>query len=705
MTFIARLRSQPRRRLVAAAATVVVLVGVATTVALLPASAPGVAEPTGSVPTTPTATLDPEPAALPTADVAASFESWAPASVEDTASTFTAEAGDAKDGGIALRVESSNPAENQTRRSLGQVVAVTPATAYTFTAAIKSTSGSAAAPNVAVIMGADGQDRYDFTEVGTAWTTQTWTYKTAVDETELPIRLTSSGPTAGAAIDDFIMTQKGATDNLLVNSSFETFAAASPQITNASLLLETGEATLGVSWRISSAAWSLSDDTGALIDQGIVDLQSGLGLVPLVGAGPGYYSIDIVNTNNADEHLQTTFAILDPVEANKPAIDARFGVGVHLSPAYVNSGLVAAGIGISTVRTDAEWKDVESAPGQYNFPEVRDAMLQDYADAGVEFLPISNYANKLYDGGVTPSSAAGIEAYAAFTDAVVSHYDSPAVEIYNEFNQTRMNKGACGLTPECYLPLLKAASEVVKSNHPETKIVGPAIARHDDAWLAGLYKAGGLEYLDAITFHPYDYTMDSGPEFIEASLQLAVDRIKENNNGQAKPIWITELGWSTAGFSEQDQADNLVRAETIALANGVEKFFWYDLVNDTANPADHEGNFGLVRQTTPTVPAFAPKPSAVAQAVLIRGIAGKPYVSTDVTENPAVHSYQFGSYSDATRVAWATTPTSVTYTTATKIARTDQFGASTVLLPKDGRVTIQLDGHPIYLNGDIKDLN
>ena len=39
-----------------------------------------------------------------------------------------------------------------------------------------------------------------------------------------------------------------------------------------------------------------------------------------------------------------------------------------------------------------------------------------------------------------------------------------------------------------------------------------------------------------------------------------------------------------------------MRAETIALSNNVEKYFWYDLVNDQTDPAQHEGNFGLVKQ-------------------------------------------------------------------------------------------------------------
>lgn len=705
MNILTRLRSQPRWLLITAGAVVVVLVAGVTTVALLPtSSSPNDVSATSTPRATPTATPVPEAVALPTADVAASFDGWTQGAEEDTDSSFTAEAGDPLDGSIALRIESTNPAENPTRRTLNQVVEVAPSTEYTFSASVKSTADTKTPPSVAVIMGAAGQGRFDFAKATATWAEQTWKYTTAADETTLPVSLLTVGPTTGTRIDGLVMTAKGSPDNLLVNASFETFEAANPQITNASLLLATGEATVGVSWRIPGASWTLTDDTGATVDQGTLDLQPGLGVVSLQDVEAGYYSIDIVNNENLDDHLQTSLAILAPLAENAPAADERFGAGIHLTPPYLNSGQVAADIGISSVRTDGKWNGVEKSVGVYNFPALPDAMLQDYTDAGVGYLPISNYGNSLYDSGFTPSSPTALAAYGAFTNELVSHYNSPAVEIYNEFNHPPMNKGKCGITPDCYIPLLQSASAAVKANHPDTKIIGPAIARNDDAWLTGLYQAGGLQYLDAISFHPYDYTVESGPEFLEASVQQAEARIKEYNNGETKPIWITELGWSTAGFSEQDQADNLVRAQAIAFANNVERFYWYDLVNDETDLAHHEGNFGLVRQVTSTVPAFAPKPSGVAQAVLIRKISGKAFTARDTLADTSVYSYAFGAAKSTTRVAWATTPVTVTYAAAGDVTSTDQFGAITTLKPVDGLITVELDGHPIYLDGVLEDL-
>jgi hypothetical protein len=377
---------------------------------------------------------------------------------------------------------------------------------------------------------------------------------------------------------------------------------------------------------------------------------------------------------------------------------------MHLSPPFLNSGRVAGEIGFSHMRTDARWRTTEVAPGKYVFPELEDSMIQDYANHGVEMLPLSVYNNKLYDKNKTPSTPEGLAAYAAYTNAVVSHYGSASVEVYNEFNNPPMNTGACGPTATCYLPMLKATAERVKADHPETLIVGPSIARTDDVFLTELYQAGGLDYLDAVSWHPYDYGPGIGPEFLEASLQNQVAKMKEYNNGVAKPIWITELGWSTAGYTEQEQADNLVRAQAISLANGVERFYWYDLVNDETDPTHHEGNFGLVRQVTEEVPLFAPKPSAVAQAVMIRHIAGKPYTAKDELADASVYSYVFGTGTDATRIAWATEAKTLSYAAEDDITVIDQFGAESTLKPVDGRVTIEVGGQPLYIDGDVADL-
>lgn len=696
-----REKPKPRRRLIAVAVVVLAALGGVAVFALnsgFPTGTP-TAAPDATI--APTATAKPVTGQLDTAYVGAKFRGWQRGDRKDT-TTFNAEAGNPKDGRLALRITSPASSTSAVPPSLNQQVPVTPKTEYTFGAWIRGSAPAVTPAGVAAVMGTTASSRFDFAPAGATWTHQTWAYKTSADQTVLPLSLVSTGPDTDVSVDMLTMTAAGSTDNLLANSSFEKFTAPT-QITNSSLILTTGQATIGVSWKIPAATWTVADVSGKTVDHGKVALGPGLGVVSLKSLSPGYYSIALANPKDAADKLHTSLAILDPLKANQTATDARFGVGIHFTPAYVGSGATTAQLGISTVRTDAKWNKAEIKPGQYDFPVKESVMVQDYTDAGLTFLPISDYGNKLYDEGRTPSTPAGINAYGAYTQALVEHYKSPAVEVYNEFNNPPLNTSACGTTAACYLPLLKAGAAAVKATHPDTLIVGPATAHQDDPWLSALYAAGGLDYLDAITFHPYDYNRAKGPEFIEASLKQAVNRIKEHNNGHSKPIWITELGWTTASYNEKEQADNLVRAETISLANDVEKFFWYDLVNDHEGATHHEGNFGLLRQVSDRVPAFAPKPSGVAQAVLIRKVSGKTFSSRDALGNSSTYSYAFGTGSTTTRIAWATTPKTVTYAATADVTLTDQYGLSRILKPVNGRITVKLSGHPIYLDGALTD--
>lgn len=698
-------RGQPRWRIITAGAVVVALAAGATAFALT-------ATPDSEQDSLPSASPSPSVAPTtarvlpPTATTVATFDGWSQDNEEDRSSTFTAEAGDPADGAITLRIASTNPADNPTRRALKQVVEVATSSIYNFTAAVRATSEKAVKPQLAVLMGTAGEKRYDFTRTSTEWVEQTWSYTTGSDETELPVSIVTVGPTVtDVSVDRLTMVAEGTVDNLLVNPSFEAFTADSPRITNDTLMLTSGkEAVLGVSWRVPGASWTITDETGATVTTGELDLQPGLAVVSLQELDPGYYSINIVNNDNMSDNIETSLAVLDPIASGDSATDERFGVGVHFSPPFLNSGRIAREIGFASVRTDTVWQNIESRRGEYTYPDVEESMIHDYAAHGVGFLPLSGYTNKFYDNNQTPSTTEGLAAYAAFTSAVVDHYESPAVEVYNEFNNPPMNNGKCGPTAACYLPMLKATAERVKADHPDTLIVGPSIARTDDVFLTELYEAGGLAYLDAVSWHPYDYGPGIGPEFLEAAIQNQVAKIKEHNNGVAKPIWITELGWSTAGYTEREQADNLVRAQAISLANGVEKFFWYDLVNDETDVTHHEGNFGLVRQVSEKVPLHAPKPSAVAQAVLIREVSGKPYTAKDEQPDTSVYSYVFGDGAAATRVAWATTAKTLTYASDTDITVTDQFGARSTVQPVNGRITIAVDGGPLYLDGAVSDL-
>src|SRR5690606_29337282 len=153
---------------------------------------------------------------------------------------------------------------------------------------------------------------------------------------------------------------------------------------------------------------------------------------------------------------------------------------------------------------------------------------------------------------------------------------------------------------------------------------------------------GGLEYMDAVSVHPYRYPR--APEGIDDEIAALEALIEEYNGGESKPIWITELGWPThrggSGVDENTQAAYPARAQIVALSAGVEKFFWYDLMNDGVDPDYNENNFGIIRNSADELGRYAPKPAYVSEAVLTRHLTGAEYRGRD--EVPAgVHSHRF----------------------------------------------------------------
>ena len=680
-------KKRPRWVVPLAAAGAVLLVGVGTVVAVTSAG--------GQTPV-PSASEPPTEVVIDRGKLyaAASFSEWGVSQDSDTGTQFSADRDEAHESSSSLRVDSSTGAAGP-HRGLSQVVAVTPETTLNFSAWIQSPASSKTSLPVEFIMGSEDPQQFAFPAGEPAWTEVNWSFTTEAGQTELPITIEPGGPVVGFIIDQIQVSVAGAEPTAIPNGSFEDYASPHA-ILNDSLVFETGEGGLDIGWFTDAVDWSIVDVNDVAVTSGTLPMVGGKGTISVADPPQGFYKATISATGDPANTVSSAFILLDPAATGSPSSDVRFGVGAHIGAEYyVGSEIGAEALGLRGLRTDVYWDAAETAEGQYASPWTYDAYFPAIESAGLSVLPISNGANPLYDDGKVPTSDEGVQAYANFTAALVENYSSPAVEIFNELNHSRFNDGPCGVGAECYLPILRASYEAVKSSHPETLILGPANALQDDPYLTELYKLGGLDYLDVVTYHPY-----VAPEDLGADLQQAQARIKEYNNGQSKPIWLTEVGTPSnhGEVSEREQASFLISVETTALSNGVEKVFWYDLVNDSTDPADHEGNFGLFRRTTETNRAFEPKPSAMAQGLLIRKLAGKELTLNEPLTD-SVFSYKYGSGDSATRVAWATAPTIIAYPSTEALTVTTATGTITSVKAVDGVVSIDLSTEPVFVDG------
>ncbi len=445
-------------------------------------------------------------------------------------------------------------------------------------------------------------------------------------------------------------------------------------------------------------AYTVANRTGTTIVQGQITVKSEQTILPLQSLPDDYYVLTVIDHTSLDAHTQTIpFTIVAPFS---PPKDGTFGVSAHLSghdPLDVAPALVI--MGTSMVRDDATWAKIETIKGTYNFEPI-DTYMRVYQQSNVSPLLILAYNNPFYDEGLTPHDNIGFSAFAKYAQALVSHYGPQlkAVEVYNEYNG-KFSNGPCARDAACYAQMLRATYQAIKSVRPDVTVVVGATFTIDLDWFEDLFAAGALAYTDAISVHPYSLlTIDTDtPELrgITKQLESLQDQIKANNHGQPKPIWITELGWSNLLniTDENEQAHYLVRSIALSLSVGVQKFFWYDFLNDGTNTLDLEQNFGLLRRPD-AAGYYTPKPAYTAYAVLIRTLAGRTFIGRQREEFDVYHM----RFSDNLHIIWSTPlHQKIELATNSPLTAISISGKKQTLKPTAGKVTIHLTSEPVYI--------
>jgi hypothetical protein len=486
-------------------------------------------------------------------------------------------------------------------------------------------------------------------------------------------------------------------------------AAATLTVTSPVLVFDRGHTSITVASDQASVSYSVADEAGVVVRTGSAAVSGGAGTLDLRTLGPGYYGLSVTaGSGSAAASVSTSFGVLTGFAPGTAAHDARFGMDLHFGHQPNDSTLLAliGHLGIGYTRTDQNWQAVERTPGVYTWsPSSTDTDVPMAKQDGVTTLLIADYTNPLYDGGVTPYDQAGWAAFGAYANAIVDHFGSYTkdVEIYNEFNLGFDDAPACNQTVadrvRCYLALARATHQAVKvtGGHPDANLIGPVAGGIDQPWITGLLDGGLLNDIDTFSFHTY---ANANPETAYNGVPWLRQQIRAHNGGQDMPLWLTETGEPVMSgvTTDAQQADYAVRLPVLAFASGVDKYFWYDFLNDGSDPTNAEHNFGQLRQPTAGVVADAPKPSLVTQATVLREIGGLPLAGSDGLAAPA-YSYRFGSGSTTTRVMWATSPKTVQLATTNPLVVTDEYGRASTYTPVGGAVTLDLDQHPVFVRG------
>jgi hypothetical protein len=350
-----------------------------------------------------------------------------------------------------------------------------------------------------------------------------------------------------------------------------------------------------------------------------------------------------------------------------------------------------AAAGIRDVRDEIYWQDVEPARGQFRFPARDERYMAELAQRGISPLVELTFANRAYDGGLTPYTDEGFDAYARYGVEVLRHYGPQvrAVEIWNEYNGTFCRGPAAKNRAETYARMARVAYRALKAERPDVLVAGAATAGVPLPYLEHLFALGALDSMDAVSIHPYRF--NSEPEGIENDVAALQDLIRRYNHGQPKPIWVTEIGWATKAaaapldlsIDEGVQADFLVRAYALLLSAGVDRIYWY-LFRDY----DVFATMGLVHQDR----AHTPKRAYHALATLIAQVGGARFARREHTP-PDFYALRFERPTgEVVRVVWSLRPRALAVPAACRV--TDLVGGPVAAGP-----AVAVGPEPLYIEG------
>lgn len=308
------------------------------------------------------------------------------------------------------------------------------------------------------------------------------------------------------------------------------------------------------------------------------------------------------------------------------------GVNIHFVTGAKEDLDMIAAAGFKFIRMDFAWDSTEPNRGQYVW-KAYDELTANLDHRGIRAIYILDYVNTAYEGTVdathpfthesqkhtaSPRHPESIAAFGRWAAAAAKHFHGHKIiwEIYNEPNGFFWKP-----KPDAkeYAALAVATAKAIHEAEPSATVVAPAMAGFEWPFFETLFQSGALQYLDAITVHPYREP-NLPPETAASDFKKLRELIARYAPSGKKnmPILSGEWGYSTHthGVSLETQAAYLVRQQLSNLLNGVPFSIWYDWKNDGQDANENEHNFGTVGWD------LQPKPAYIAISNMVRELNG-----------------------------------------------------------------------------------
>lgn len=343
-----------------------------------------------------------------------------------------------------------------------------------------------------------------------------------------------------------------------------------------------------------------------------------------------------------------------------------------------------AEIGVRNMRACRTlWSDVEPKEGQWRWTQL-DGQLTYLASEHMECWGL------LYGGvawntkdrpGGFPNN--NLEAWKTYVFETVKHAHG-RIRYWEVWNEPP--NGTNSAPPADYGKLMAATYEAAKAADPECH-VGMAAQSVNLNYLEQAIKAGARDHFDYITLHPYE-TMGSvednwGTEAVFMHIAPTVRKMLAAQDPARKdaPVWFTEIGYD-AGKSAARQAEALVKAYTMSIAEGIQAINWFEGLDGDSGP------MGLLEKED------KPRPAYMALATMIKLMGTSPQYLGWVMLKGRDYGFVFRADGRTVLVAWASGETK------------DQIGFTSdvqVTDPQTGHTTTarsaELSSSPLLIEG------
>jgi hypothetical protein len=301
------------------------------------------------------------------------------------------------------------------------------------------------------------------------------------------------------------------------------------------------------------------------------------------------------------------------------------GINVPGGPSAAGNIAAAAATGAQYARVFMFWDGLQPAEGSLD-PALLSAYkgIADQAQAAHVKLIYVVTTSPGWAGGGGSHPPANVPAFGDFMGEIAGELKGKvaAWEIWNEEDEAAF-WGTAGGDPARYAEMLRAAYPKIKAADPAAVVVMGGLTGNNYDFLEKVYANGGGGSFDAVSAHTDTACSIVGPDSYLRDQNGRVNRysflgfrelrasMAAHGDG-AKPIWLTEMGWSTSGkvcdtgmwagqkaggVSEADQARFLSQAYhclNLWSDANVAASFWFSYRDETSEGTpDH--TFGLTR--------------------------------------------------------------------------------------------------------------